>query len=404
MQSWIDGAARSVLERNWREGVTEDGVRYAYTRPDRRKYPAQFFWDSCLHALAWARLEPARARAELRSLLAAQEADGFIGHTVFWDAPIRRSRRAFYNVLRGGDRMTRTIQPPLLPLAWEEVARASSDEPGFALEGVVRLAAYLDWLEDERGDGDGLLEIVQPDESGLDASPKFDPLLGARAHGLPGFLLLVRQNRRDGFRIERARARGGFVLAEVLVNTAYALSLRSMARLGGGERFDRRAERVESALVGRLWDARRGLFFDRPRRGEPARISTWASLAPLAIAGLPAAVASRLVDEHLLDPKRYWRRFPIPSTAADEPSYRPRTRVLRYWRGPTWMASCFLLHRGLVAHGRADAARELARRVEAVVTKAGLREYYDPETGRGMGAHAFGMSALAAVITGAPAP
>ena len=31
-------------------------------------------------------------------------------------------------------------------------------------------------------DGDGLIWIVQPDESGLDDSPQFDPIWGGRAH------------------------------------------------------------------------------------------------------------------------------------------------------------------------------------------------------------------------------
>jgi hypothetical protein len=403
VRSWIDGAARAVLERNWREGVTPDGLTYAYARPDRVKYPAQFFWDSCLHALTWARLAPARGRAELRSLVAAQEPDGFIGHSIFWDAPIRATRRAFYNVLAPGDRMTRTIQPPLLALAWEEVARASPDEPGFAAEGVRPLAAQLDWLARERAGSDGLLRILQPDESGLDASPKFDALLGRRAHGMPGFVLLVWHNRRDRFQLAAVRRRRGFVVAEVLVNTAYALSLRSLARLGGGDAYARRAELVEAALVERLWDERLGRFVDRSEGGQATAVSTWSSLAPLALPALPAAIAARLLDEHLLDSRRYWRRFPVPSTAADEPAYRPSTRLLRYWRGPTWLAGSYILHRGLVAHGRLSEARELARRTETLVTGAGFREYYNPDTGRGMGARAFGMSALAALIT-APTP
>jgi hypothetical protein len=42
-------------------------------------------------------------------------------------------------------------------------------------------------------EGDGLLWILQPDESGLDASPQFDPIWGQRAQGLPDFVELVRR-------------------------------------------------------------------------------------------------------------------------------------------------------------------------------------------------------------------
>jgi hypothetical protein len=400
----LAAGARAVLAANWREGVTDDGVPYAYTRPDASKFPQQFFWDSCFHALAWARIEPARARAELRSLLAAQEPSGFIGHTICWDAPVRRSRRPFYNFLGPDDRMTRTIQPPFLGLAWEEVARCSADDPGFASEGLDALARYHDWLERERDlDGDGLLRLIQPDESGLDASPKFDALMGWEAAGFPGFILFVRRSRRDGFDLRRVRARGGFVVAETLVNTAYALSLESLARLGAGERFAARAARVREAMLERLWDVRRGLFLDAGPDG-PLDVSTWTSLAPLALPGLPSEVAERLFDEHLLDPRRYWLRFPVPSTSADERAFRPSTRLLRYWRGPTWMATSWLMHRGLLEHGRTDEAALLSDRVQELCALQGFREYYDPYRGTGMGAKAFGMSTLALVIAEAYVP
>jgi glycogen debranching enzyme len=391
--------ASRVLEGNWCIGRTSAGQPYSFTAPDIDKFPAQFYWDSCYHAIAWANIDPRRARGELRTLLAAAERDGFIGHTIFWDAPVRLSRRAFYNLLSGRDRMTRTIHPPLLAFAWELVADASQDDPGFRTEALDRLAAHYDWLHAHRDPGDeGLLALIQPDESGLDASPKFDARLRWRAHGLPGFVAFVRRNRRDRFRLEPIRARGGFVVQEVLTNVAYALSTAALARMGAGPRFAARAAQTRQALLDRCWDETAGLFADLPRSGRRV-VSTWAALAPLALPELPAAVAARLIDEHLLDRRRYWRRFPVPSTSVEEPSYRPRTRFpFRYWRGPTWVASSWLLGRGLRLHGRPDAAEELAARVRALVTESGFREYYHPDTGRGQGARAFGMSTLAVAL------
>jgi Mannosylglycerate hydrolase MGH1-like glycoside hydrolase domain len=391
--SLADGA-RAVLDANWRAGVA-DGVRFGYARPDAAKYPAQFLWDSCFHCFAWSHLEPARGREELRSLVRAQEPDGFIGHTIFWDAPIRRSRRAFYNVLEPGDRMTRSIQPPFVALAWEAVAARSHDDPGFAAEGLAPLRAYHDWLARERDlDASGLLAIVQPDECGLDASPKFDRIVGWRAAGFPGFVALVRENRRRAFSLRRSLAEGGFAVQEVLVNVAYALSLQALARLGDAASA-RQAERVRDALLERCLDARGGLFFDRAR-GEPLAVSTFTSLAPLALPDLPREVATRLVEEHVLDRRRYWLPYPIPSVAADESSFRPRTRVLlRYWRGPTWLPCAWIVHRGLLAHGFGDVARTLAARVVELVRRSGFREYYDPLRGVPMGARCFGMSTLA---------
>ncbi|HYX83662.1 MAG TPA: hypothetical protein VE777_01715 [Gaiellales bacterium] len=396
--SVVRRAARRVLEHNWCAGVARDGTPFGFTAPDVSKFPAQFYWDSCFHAVAWAALDPRRAREELRSLVAAQEPDGFIGHTVFWDRRVRFSRRPFYNVLSPRDRMTRTIQPPLLAFAWELVAAASQD-PGFRTEGLERLSAHYDWLHRNRDpDSTGLLSIVQPDESGLDASPKFDVALGWRAHGLPGFVALVRRNRRDRFQLAPIRARGGFVLQEVVTNVAYALSLDALARMGASPRFAVRAARTRQALLERCWNEPRGLFLDHSADGL-LDVSTWACLAPLALPQLPSAIAERLIGEHLLDNRRYWRRFPVPSTSVQERAYRARTRfLLRYWRGPTWIAASWMLHRGLLAHGHETAAEELAARVRALVSSNGFREYYHPDTGRGQGARQFGMSTLAAAF------
>ena len=82
-------ACESTLLANWREGVRHaDGARFAYTRPSPAHYPFQWYWDSCFAAIVWRRFDPARARRELSSLLAAQRPDGFIGHTIFWDTPL----------------------------------------------------------------------------------------------------------------------------------------------------------------------------------------------------------------------------------------------------------------------------------------------------------------------------
>ena len=388
-------AARAALEGGWREGTTADGVRYAYTSPAPR-YPDQFFWDSCFHAVAWSRIDPARARAELRSLVAAQRRDGHIGHTVFWNGRVRAMRAPIYNVLGRDDAATATIQPPLLGWAWEQVAARSPDDPGFGAEGVAPIAALHGWLERERAGPDGLIGILQPDESGMDASPAYDAPLGRRAHGRPGFMRVLWFNRRRGFRYREVVADGGFHAIDPLVNTALALSWAALGRLGHPDGA-RRAAAITAALVDRLHDPATGLFFPEGPDGRPLRVSTWASLAPLALDDLPAETGRRLVEEHLLDPSRYWLPYPVPSTAADERAFRPGRlgRVVpRYWRGPTWLFSLLPLLVGLQRADRADAARDLAVRSARLVRRSGFREYYNPYTGAGLGADGFATSTV----------
>jgi hypothetical protein len=391
-----DGAVR-LLRANWREGRTPDGTEYGYTRPDVAKYPDQFFWDSCLHAVAWSHIDPSRARRELRTLVAAQRPDGLIGHTIFWSGPVRLARAFTYNLIRRSDRTTATIQPPLLAWAWAEVADRSPDEPGFRAEGLPALRRFHAWLDRERAGADGLLGILQPDESGLDATPAYDAPLGWRAHPYPGFLLMLRFNRRRRFSYRQVVADGGFHATDPLVNTAWALAWEGMARLGEPGAAER-AELITTALVARLWDAERAIFHARGPDGEPLRVATWAGLAPLALPRLAEETARRLAEEQLLDPRRFWLPLPVPSVSAEEPSFRPRHTgwpIRRYWRGPSWLFATRFAVDGLLRVGRLDEARDLARRTTALVLREGFREYYDPGSGSGMGGRAFGVSAMA---------
>ncbi|HEY1478685.1 MAG TPA: hypothetical protein VGF46_01565 [Gaiellales bacterium] len=392
----VERAARIAFARNQVVGRTPEGVDYRFHCPDAAKFPAQFLWDSCWHAIALRHLDPAAARDELRTLMRAQEPDGFLPHTILWHRPVRFSRRFHYSLAHASDRRTRTIQPPFVAFAWELVAQSSSDDPGFAQEGIDALAAQHAWLARERDpDESGLVALISPDESGLDASPKFDALMGWRASGFPGFAWHIHELRRGGFRLDDVLLRGGFCVQEVLTTVAHAVSQRSLARLSGEDAHRVAAERSEQALYERCWDAGRGLFFDRAYpSGELQRVSTWASLAPLALPGLPREMAERLA-EHVADAGEYALPWPVPSTAASEPAFRRRTApVPRYWRGETWLAGTWLVHHGLRQHGFDDLARGLARQAARLVAAHGLREYYDPVDSTPQGAQHFGMSAL----------
>jgi hypothetical protein len=381
MAEAVVGIAERVLRGNWLEGE-RDGTTFAYTRPDPTHYPWQWYWDSCFAAIAWRHFDPSRSRRELESLLAAQREDGFIGHTIFWDRPVSLTRLPFYNVLSRRAFQTETIQPPLLAWAWRLAVGDPAADP--------RIGAQVEWLAGNRDlDGDGLLWIVQPDESGLDASPKFDEVWGWRADGRIGFPLLVRRNRRLGFDAARVRDAGGPLLCEVLVNTLWSLSLQALGRPS-----------ATPALVDRLWDEARGLFIDEAQPGGlRPRALTWASLAPLALPDLPEEIGRRLVEEHLLSPREFATAVAPPSVAVSEPSYEPdggRGPIRRYWRGPTWVNSTWMVWLGLRRLGYDEEAARLTEGLFGAVEREGLREYYDPRDGSGLGAEHFAWSALVA--------
>ncbi len=387
MQEPVVGIAERVLRQNWLEGE-RDGTAFAYTRPDPTRYPWQWYWDSCFAAVAWRGFDRSRSRRELESLLAAQREDGFIGHTIFWDRPVSLSRLPFYNVASRRAFQTETIQPPLLAWAWRLAVGDPAADP--------RIGAQVEWLARNRDlEGDGLLWIVQPDESGLDASPKFDEVWGRRANGRIGFPCLVRRNRRLGFDAARIGDAGGPLLCEVLVNTFWSLSLQALGRPS-----------ATPAIVDRLWDEARGLFVDEARPGGlRPRTVTWASLAPLALPDLPEEIGRRLVEEHLLSPREFATAVAPPSVAVSEPSYEPgggRGPIRRYWRGPTWVNSAWMVWLGLRRLGYDEEAARLTAGLFGAVEREGLREYYDPRDGSGLGAEHFAWSALVAEMAEQP--
>jgi hypothetical protein len=369
----------TTLAANWTVGA-RDGIEFAYTRPSPERYPWQWYWDSCFSAIVWRRFDRERSRRELLTLLAAARPDGFIGHTIFWERPVSGLRRLYYNVIEEDDFTTATMQPPMLAWAWRIAVGDPAREPP--------IVAHHDYIARERDlEGDGLVWLIQPDESGLDASPQFDPIWRNRAQGLPGFVELVHRNRRLGFRISAVREAGGPVVCEVLTNVLHGLSQLALGRPS-----------VTAALIDRLYDEQSGVFVPRawPECGERIPL-TWSALAPLALPDLPEAIGRRLVEQHLLS-ARFWTCVAPPSVATDEPSFSLRERVLgvrRYWRGPTWINSAWLLWLGLVRLGYREYAATLADGVQLALLRSGLREFYDPHDGRGMGAGNFAWSALA---------
>jgi glycogen debranching enzyme len=136
-------------------------------------------------------------------------------------------------------------------------------------------------------------------------------------------------------------------------------------------------------------------------KGERIAVRTWASLAPLALPDLPEEIGRRLVEEHLLDETEFWTPVAPPSVAVDERGYEPdggHGPVRRYWRGPTWINSAWLVWIGLRRLGYEQEAQRLADGVIGAVGREGLREYYDPRNGKGQGAKDFAWSALVAEL------
>lgn len=407
-ESWLREQVLALAVRNRQQGYADwCGKDYDFLCPSEGTYPFQWFWDSCFHAIAVAHVDVRQAEAELRSLVANQHGDGFISHVTFWQRDRYEHEIANYAIALRDPWLTDELQPPLLPEAVAAVARAGGD-PTFLDELLPPTVRFLDWCDRVRAPfDDGLVRVLHPDETGLDHSPKFDGLLGITSERHADFTAAWYRvaDHYDTLGRDPAAmfAADRFVVADVMVNTIYIHNLRVLADLVTGTEWDTRADefrsradRAAASLLDLCWDDQAGLFFDLSGRDRRhLRTDTVTSLFPLLLPDIGSEVAERLID-HLTDPAAYWAAYPVPSVAMNEPSFRPGTvGGSLVWRGPTWINANWYLARGLTGWGRSDLARHLADRSVELIRTSGFREYYNPLTAEGHGAHSFGWSAIA---------
>ncbi|MFI1798743.1 MGH1-like glycoside hydrolase domain-containing protein [Streptomyces sp. NPDC020379] len=405
-------AAAATLAANRRTGCSA-GARHAYdyTCPSPETYPFQWAWDSGYHAIALTHLNPRRAQKELSSLLSAVTGTGFLPHMILWQDDLRPKATQEFRIDVWEEWRSVTIAPPVVARAIEHVFKTTGDHAW--LRDVLPAAlGFFSWLREHRtSPGTGLLEIYQPDESGLDMSPKYDRALGiqdslpstvaADWHGAMRTLL-------DGYSGGRhpespLRDARTFVWNDVLVNSIYADGLMALSRLAEAAGLPaatsadlaRGSEEICRALVRHCWDDDAGAFFDLDLvAGERVPVLTASSLFPVINDFIPDDIAKRIVEEHLLDEREFWHRYPVSSVSATEVTFDPDFSTAAIFRGSSWMNLNWYLHGGLRKRGYHHEARELALRSAECAAAAGMRECYGPHDAGGHGARSFGWSSL----------
>jgi glycogen debranching enzyme len=281
--------ARELLLRNVKDGYSRLlGQHYCYIAPSPRTYPFQWFWDTCFHVIALARLgEYDLAKRNLRSLFAMQEDDGFVGHMIFWNQvlPKRRSdvmqARPSLEALR--PHMSALIQPPFAAQALHSLYEACGDRV-YLGELYARVRRHHQWLAENRDfDGDGLLSIISPFESGMDWKPSYDPVLGHVSGDTPRRLYTSRlywkavgvdlHNFLAGYDLRRIKAHARFRVKDAGINAIYAVDLHCMERLAAlvGDDpaiFARRRRRVLESLLRLSYQPDAAAFFDVQEPGS----------------------------------------------------------------------------------------------------------------------------------------
>lgn len=425
--------------------VLKQNDRGLYTVPGE-PYPHQWLWDSCFIAIGLRHLDVERAKMEILSLLRGQWSNGMVPHIVFSRG---REYRRDQNVWRSWAspfapdkaKTSGITQPPMLAEAIVRVGQMMGkvERRSWYRQVWPNLLAYHQWLYKERDPhGEGLVLQIHPWETGLDNTPPWMSEL--QNHLLPPWVrvvkalkldLIIGLFRRDTRRIPRGQRlstiealalfdaqrrlrRKAYNTSDILDHSLFAiedLAYNSILARANEHLLDiakaLRTEVPENLLKSikltvkafeQLWDPYTEMYY--PRDFVTHRLlkePSVASLLPLyagCISKERAAVLVKMLEnEHLFGPA-----YPVPSVPLNSPWFSPE----RYWQGPTWFNTNWLIIDGLRRYGYHQHAEALAESMLELVRAHGCYEYFDPLNGEPLGAPAFGWTAALTVDLIAP--
>ncbi|MDE0668821.1 MAG: hypothetical protein OXI48_07310 [bacterium] len=358
-----------VLRRHWVDVPPGGG----YTAPNRVRYPWQWLWDSCFHALIWAELGDDRGLDELAQILGAADASGCVPHMAYQLDP--RHHADFWG--RAG--VSSITGPPLYGHALAELVRRGAHVPERL---TAAAAAGLEFLLHRRARHaeSGLVLLCHPWESGADDDPRWDDFCEGgfderRWFEAKGTLLGTIQRSAGGSPLHNPK----FAAASAGFSALVAFNALELADATGA---------LETAAARRLADAARdrwdGDLCSYTDTGDAeagsGRARTVYGLLGLLVesdAERTAAVAAALTDSGA-----YGGAFGPTGVHRAEPAFAAG----RYWRGPSWPQLNYLLWLGLRRTGQHEAAETVALATVAGATRSGLAEYWDSDDGTGLGA------------------
>ncbi len=411
--------------------------RGSFTVPAGELYPHQWLWDSCFISIGLRHLDIERAKTELQSLLRGQWSNGMMPNIIFSEGQEYHRDRELW----------RSYLSPYSP---DKVATSGITQPPMLAEAVVRvgdkmklperrtwyktmfpsLLRYHEWLYADRDPHkEGLIILLHPYEAGLDNSPPW--ISEMRKHSMPwwvrlieklhldGVVELVRRDtrhippgqrisnieamvqwsalhrlRRKAYNSEALMSRALFAVEDLAFNSILARAnehLRKIAETIGRplpEELSGSMIRTIAALD-HLWDDTEGIYYSRSFISHKLiEEPTIASLLPLYSGVISKEKAARLVE--LLTSRKWFKtNWPVPSVPLNSSYFDP----LKYWQGPAWANTNWLIIDGLRRYGFDNEAENLLRKTLELVAKSGMWEYFSPSDAEPAGAPNFSWTA-----------
>jgi len=430
-----DAAAKELLDNA--AGVLKINDRKLWTVPASDLYPHQWLWDSCFIAIGLRHLDVERAQTELRSLLGGQWSNGMVPNIIFSkDKSHWRDRnlwRSWISPYAPDDVATSGItQPPMLAEAVLRIGQKLKlpERRSWYKEMLPHLVHYHEWFYNDRDPHkEGLVVLLHPYESGLDDSPPWMSEL--RKHSMPLWLRLLekaglgvviswfrrdtqhvtlaqragnveaaagwaamRRLRRKAYNSEAILSRSLFVVEDLAFNSIFIRANQCLKEIAKTAAYDlpehlkESMDKTQGALE-QLWDETSGQYYARSfvshKLIEEPSIAT---LLPLYSGGISKDKAARLVE--LLKRRRMFSTsWPVPSVPVNSNDFNP----YKYWQGPAWINTNWLIIDGLKRYGYHEEAKVLQERTLQLVANSGMYEYFNPLNGEPAGAPNFSWTA-----------
>ena len=420
--------AKSVLEYN------DLGK---WTRPAPDVYPHQWLWDSCFIAIGLSHYAVRRAQQEIISIFRGQWTNGMVPHMVFSSENSNRRKPNMWNshesIYAPDDVDTSGItQPPLLAEAIVAIGRQLNDIERRTWYRTVwpNLLAYHEWLYRERNPhAEGLVVLIHPWETGLDNTPPWMEMMNR--HQKPLWIKAVEASHLDTV-IEKLRNDTRQVSPDERMTTLESLMLYNVARRLRRKHYDTNRILIRSHFIiedlffnailiranqhlqdiaqdinetiptptltymhkatkalDELWDEKSGMFYSRSFIvRELITTPTISTLLPL-YAGVVSKSRAKQLVELLKNDQLFGTKYPVPSVPLNSPHFNHR----RYWQGPTWINTNWLIIDGLERYGFTDEANQLRAASIGLVRQSGFSEYFSPIDGFPAGISPFSWTA-----------
>ncbi len=428
----LTAAAKTLLAEN---------NRGEYTIPATGLYPHQWLWDSCFISIGLRHYDLERAKNEILRIFSGQWHNGMVPHMIFAGGRnYHRDREIWQSRLspHAPDHVSTSglTQPPVLAEAIVQLGRKMSvtERRSWYQAIFPGLLRYHQWLYRERDPhGEGLVLCIHPYETGLDNTPPWISEL--KQHHMPVWITLidrlqlvplVNKIRRDtrhvppGQRMSSTEAMAYFTALRrlrrknwdtnsILNHALFSIEdltfnciliranhhLRYIAKTIKHEipePLHHSMTKADSALD-QLWDSFDKQYFSRNYNSHKL-ISEFsiAAIMPL-YAGSVSKERAQQIRDMLVSPKAFWLKYPVPTVPHNSHYFDP----FKYWQGPVWLNTNWLIIDGLKRYGFTEEAEHIRDSSLALVAKHGFYEYFNPLTGKPAGAPGFSWTAALAL-------